>query len=200
MVTPMSASLPNDDATLIHAAQAGDIAALGVLVQRHHASVRACIAVRLANSHDAEDLTQEVLLTAFRRLGDFDPTRPFGPWLRGIAINLVRNHLRKFRAVPVGLSEELQSLLDSQLQSHFQEIAEDAALESLRHCLDKLDGPSRALLHARYGEGHHLSALAEQLGRKLSAVSMQLHRLRTLLLQCVLLLLLIFGIQPDPRN
>ena len=181
MLTPSR----DDEANLIQASQKGDIAAFGLLVRRHHASVRACIAVRLASYHDAEDLTQEVLLTAFRRLADFDPSRPFRPWLRGIALNLVNNHLRKFRAIPIGLNDELQQLLDHQLQTRFADAAENADLESLKLCLAKLDGPARSLLHSRYADGFSLSELAERLNRKLSAVSMQLHRLRTVLVDCV---------------
>lgn len=181
----MPAPSHDDDATLIQASQKGNIAAFGLLVRRHHASVRACIAVRLASYHDAEDLTQEVLLTAFRRLKDFDASRPFRPWLRGIALNLVNNHLRKFRAIPIGLNEELQQLLDLQLHSHFANADEDASMESLKLCLAKLDGPARSLLHSRYADGFSLSELAERLNRKLSAVSMQLHRLRSVLADCV---------------
>ena len=40
------------------------------------------------------------MLTAWRRLGDYDHTRPFGPWLRGIATRLVLRHRdRRFEDV-----------------------------------------------------------------------------------------------------
>lgn len=46
---------------------------------------------------DAEDIAQEVFVTAFRRLPSFDPTRPIRPWLFGIAYRVARGHLRKAR-------------------------------------------------------------------------------------------------------
>ena len=37
---------------------------------------------------DLEDLTHDVLITAYRRFDDFDTTRPIRPWLFGIALRL----------------------------------------------------------------------------------------------------------------
>src|SRR5262249_25446738 len=46
----------------------------------------------------ADDLVQETWLTAVRRIRAFDPDKAsFAAWLRGIAANLIRNHLRGLR-------------------------------------------------------------------------------------------------------
>jgi len=86
-----------DEIQQVRAAQQGDLNALAALVTRHQQAVRACLAARLDDPHEAEDLVQEVFVTAFRKLGEFDPERPLAPWLRSIAMNLLRNHWRKFR-------------------------------------------------------------------------------------------------------
>jgi len=117
----MSHDFSDDESRLIRAAQGHDLAAFATLVQKHHAGVRACLAVRMNNAHDVEDLAQDVFITAFRKLSQCDPTRPLGPWLRGIAMNLLANYRRKFRALPVGLNEELQALLDAQLEEFIPE-------------------------------------------------------------------------------
>ena len=175
----------NEEARLIRAAQKHDLAAFASLVQRHHAGVRACLAVRLDSPHDAEDLAQEVFVTAFRKIDSCDPERPIGPWLRGIAMNLLANYRRKFRAFPVGLGEELQTLLDSEIGAQFEDTGEGEMLEALRECLGSIDGPSRKLLYARYAEGISLEELAHKVQKKPSALSMQLHRLRVVLGDCI---------------
>ena len=177
---------PNDEPQLIRAAQKRDLGAFAILVQRHHADVRACLAVRLRNSHDAEDLAQEVFMTAFRRIGDCDPGRPIKPWFRGIAMKLLANFRRKNRPELVGSHEELQALLDAGLEAKFGNDDRDGpALEALVQCLERLENPARNLLRARYEEGESLEELSGRLGRKPSAVSMQLHRLRMVLGDCV---------------
>jgi len=176
---------PIPDSHLIRAAQRGDLEAFAELVRRHHASVRACLGVRLSNWHDADDLTQEALLVAFRKLSECDPERPLGAWLRGIALHLLANHRRKFRAEPIGANAELQALLDEQIEQGFGANREAEAFHALRECLAQLDGPSRDLVQRRYGEGASLNDLGKLLQRKTSAVSMQLHRLRLLLASCI---------------
>ena len=96
-----------DETPIIRAAQRGDIAAFTQLVERHHRSVRGCLAVRMNSAHDAEDLAQEVLLVAFKKLPGIDATLPLGPWLRGIAMHLLANYRRKVRAIPIGLNDDL---------------------------------------------------------------------------------------------
>lgn len=172
-----------DETLIVRAAQRGDVAAFARLVERHHGSVRACLAVRMNQSHEAEDLAQEAFIVAFRKLPTIDATLPLGPWLRGIALHLLMNHRRKFRALPMGLNEELQSLVDARLEVAGER--ESERMSALRECLETLDGPARRLVNERYAEGATLDELASRSRRKTSAVSMQLHRLRTLLADCI---------------
>lgn len=170
---------------LIEAAQRGSIEAFSELVRLHQQAIRTCLAVRLSNPHEAEDLAQDVFVTAFERLSEFDTKRPFGPWLRGIALNLLRNHLRKFRAEGIGGHEELGALLDQRVAEECSAERESSMQAALMDCLDEIDGPSRELLRQRYAEGISVRDLASRLRRGYSALTMQLHRLRTILATCV---------------
>jgi RNA polymerase sigma-70 factor (ECF subfamily) len=173
------------ESELIRAARNGSAEAFGALVERHQQAVRACLAVRLSDAHEADDLAQEVFLTAFTHLHEFDPERSLGPWLRGIAFNLLRNHWRKFRPRAIGGNEELTALLDQRVAVEYDAKRESALLEALRDCLEKIEGPSRELLRLRYGEENSVRELALRFRRGYSALTMQLHRLRELLTRCV---------------
>lgn len=175
----------SEETAWIRAAQEGDIDAFSNLVRSHHKGVQAFLVVRLPNLQDAEDLVQEVFVTAFRRLVDFDAERPLAPWLRTIALNLLRNYRRKFRAESVGGSDELQALLESQIESTHAPGNETEKLTALRDCLEQLDGPVKQLLLAHYGDGLTLRNLANRSGRGYSAVAMQIRRVRELLATCV---------------
>jgi RNA polymerase sigma-70 factor (ECF subfamily) len=167
------------------AAQAGDAEAFAKLVERHQHGVRACLAARMDDPHEAEDLAQEVFVTAFRKIGEFDSERPLAPWLRSISFNLLRNHWRKFRARAVGGNAELAALLDQRVAAECGPERESILLAALRDCLERLDGPARELVQRRYADEQSVRDLSAQLQRGYSALTMQLHRLRELLADCI---------------
>jgi RNA polymerase sigma-70 factor (ECF subfamily) len=173
-----------DEKRWVLAARQGDREAFSRLVARHHRGVRACLVARMHDVHEAEDLAQEVFVTAFRKFAEFDPRRPLGPWLRSMALNHLRNHWRKFRARPIGGNAELAAMLDEQIASTCGQ-REPLMHSALRECLEGMDGPARELLHRRYGEEESVRELADRMQRGYSAVTMQLHRLRELLAACV---------------
>ncbi len=166
----------------IESARRGDLAAFSRLVLSHQVAVRAFLRTRLRRKHEAEDLAQETFVTAWRRISDCDPERPFGPWLRGIAEKHLLNHLRKFRAEPIGGDEALQMMLDRESESS---VPESDLIAALGECIERVDSGSRELLIARYTEGRSMDELCERSGSKHSAVTMKLHRLRMALAACV---------------
>ena len=174
-----------DDKTLILAAQKGDLAAFSELVRRYQARVRAALAVRMRCPHEAEDLAQEAFVTAFRKLEAFDTARDFGPWVRSIALNLLKNYWRKHRAEPVGGSEELELLLNRRLELRGQEPDEPARLQALRVCLGKLSDEMKLLVRKHYHSGLSVAELTREAGVKHSVMTMRLHRLRDQLRRCI---------------
>ena len=174
-----------DDPTLIASARQGNLDAFSQLVLRHQAGVRACLAVRMDNPHDAEDLAQEVFVWAFKKLDQVDSSRPLGFWLRGIALNLLRNHVRKSRALPMATLEDLQTLVDTAVESTYQSGGEQERYTAMRECIASLDMGARRLVKARYEDDVDVAELCRRLKKKHSAVTMQLHRIRQQLRTCV---------------
>jgi RNA polymerase sigma-70 factor (ECF subfamily) len=177
---------PDREPALVTASRAGDRAAFGQLVILHQRSVRVCVALRMNNSHEAEDLAQEAFVIAWKRLRDFDPEARFGPWVRGIAINLVRNHWRKHRAQPVGGSAELETLIAARQDGdRGTEDSHQGTLAALGACLGQLDSANRDLVRLRYEEAVSIEALSARLQAQPSTLTMRLHRLRALLRSCI---------------
>lgn len=75
------------------------------------------------------------------------------------------------------------------LMSHAEEEGDvflgHEAVDALRECLEKIEGPSRDLLNARYAVGKTVREIAKETGRGYSALTMQLHRLRSSLAGCI---------------
>ena len=83
-----------DDQRLVRQAQAGDRDAFALLVRQYQSGLRGLVALSIPNRDDVHDLVQEAFVDAWRGLDGFDPTCPFGPWLRTICRNRVRKFLR----------------------------------------------------------------------------------------------------------
>ena len=177
--------MAENEETLIKKAREGDLEAFSALVQAHQGAIRAYLIVRLGDKHEADDLAQDVFVTAHERLDTLNEGQPFGAWLRRIALNHYRNHRRKFRAMPVGGNADLQILVDQTVEQQAGTLEEPETLGALRDCLARLDGPARSLLHERYVVGHTVREISKAMDRGYSALTMQLHRLRQILADCI---------------
>lgn len=85
--------MADEDPDLDRARQ-GDRDAFGRLVQRHQRRVYAAALHILGNHSDADDVTQETFVRAYRGLASFDGRADFFTWLYRITINTALNSLR----------------------------------------------------------------------------------------------------------
>lgn len=93
-------TIPDDDRSLVSAAQGGDRAALEQLLRRHYDRVHA-ICRRLTGSNaDAEDAAQEAMIAVVRGLPRFDGRSAFGTWVYRIATNATLDELRRRKRRP----------------------------------------------------------------------------------------------------
>src|ERR1700739_4551022 len=78
---------PAEEAALIARAQTGDMEAFCELAATHQRSLYLLALKYSGNHHDAEDLTQEVMLNAFRAIHQFRGMSSFRTWLARIMGN-----------------------------------------------------------------------------------------------------------------
>lgn len=90
--------VPAEDADIVNALQRGETRrALALCVERHGASIgRLCMAM-LGSQGDADDATQETLLSAHQGFGEYRGTGSVRAWLLGIARNKCLQQLEKGR-------------------------------------------------------------------------------------------------------
>jgi RNA polymerase sigma-70 factor (ECF subfamily) len=79
---------------LVARARAGSADAFGRLVHMHQQGLRAFL--RRLGAQDADDIAQETFVFAWENIARFDSTRPFRPWLFGIAWRKFREGKRSF--------------------------------------------------------------------------------------------------------
>ena len=73
------------DLDLVRLAQAGDAGAFGELVERNRRAVYRAAYAALGSAADADDVTQDAFVTAYRKLGAFRGDSSFRTWMLTIA-------------------------------------------------------------------------------------------------------------------
>ena len=92
-----SAEIPGSaaEASVVALACAGDQSAFEELVRRHQSSIRNLLRSLCRNTALADDLAQETFLQAWKHLKSLRVPAAFAGWLRRLAINSWRQHLRR---------------------------------------------------------------------------------------------------------
>ena len=83
------------DFELCRLATDGNLAAFEIIYQRYHRRTYA-LCLRMTNSQtEAEDLTQEVFIQLFRKVGSFRGDSAFSTWLHRLTVNQVLMYFRR---------------------------------------------------------------------------------------------------------
>jgi RNA polymerase sigma-70 factor (ECF subfamily) len=154
---------------LRRAVLAGEEFAWRTLYGESFAALYAYVLWRCGGRRDrAEEVTQETWLTAVRRLRSFDPSAGcFASWLRGIAVNLLRNHYRREK-------RPMQPLQHEPLAE--EEPCEQA--ERIAAALGALPEHYEAVLRMKYLDGQSVADIAAERGDSPKAVESLLTRAR----------------------
>jgi RNA polymerase sigma-70 factor len=158
-----------------------------ILVRENEAMLMTYLRAVVGNQAAVEDLFQETMLTAWKKLSEFDRTRPFGPWLRGIAARLVMAHYRNTKHNFILGGEDMLEYVSRQIQRISEQSGDtwEEKTEALLHCIEALPDRYRKPIRLRYFEGEPAHRIAEVYKISLEAVKKRLQRARALLLDCL---------------
>ena len=95
MVAEIEGEVQLSDLELAQKSAAGDTEAFGELYRRHFRRVYALCLRMTGNPTQAEDLTQEVFIQVFNKIGSFRGDSAFTTWIHRITVNQVLMHFRK---------------------------------------------------------------------------------------------------------
>lgn len=159
-----------------------------ILVREQAGMLTAYLRALIRDPGLVDDLFQETLVIAWRRLDQYDKTRPFGPWLRGIAGRLVLAARRRLAKQCLFCNDEVLEHLEARTEALADRSGDtfDQKLECLRACLAELPEHYRDAIQGRYAE-HDVPSetLAERLAVPLETLKKRLQRGRVKLLECV---------------
>jgi RNA polymerase sigma-70 factor (ECF subfamily) len=152
-----------DEAGLIARVLGGERAAFRPLVEAYEPAVFGlCRQLLDGNAAEAEDLSQETFLRAFRRLGELKDRTRFGPWLYQIARSLCRDKVRSLLAE--------RRALERRLDLQRWRAAGEPADPDVSSVLASLPAAERHVLELRYFKGLSYREMAEVMDLSLARV------------------------------
>jgi RNA polymerase sigma-70 factor (ECF subfamily) len=165
-----------DEGEIIDRVLGGDREAFAVLVDAYKGPVFG-LAFRMTGSvQDADDLTQESFLRAFQFLRRFRAGQRFFPWLYTVSLNVIRNHLRKVKA----LSDEAVGEGTPEAEDPRDDPADETAARERRRRLQRyllrLPLPVREAMVFRFYEGLSFEDVAAVTGDTVSGAKMKVYR------------------------
>lgn len=168
----MNTNLPHDP-ELVRRAQNGEAAAFGRLVELYAEPLWRCARALCGEDHEAEDLTQETLVEAWRSLRRFDGRGRFLTWLYGILRHRFLKARRKWRRGIQADEETVERPSREAEPPAAAAQAEEARL--VQAALAALPDEHRAVLELRFFAGASLDEIATLLGCPLGTVKSRLH-------------------------
>lgn len=157
-------------------ATAGDEIAWREIVGAYARRVYALARSRRLSEHQAEDVTQSVFVTVAKQIGSGDYTERgrFEAWLFRVAMNRVRDEIRKQRrrAGEMG-SPGLEGRAETTAQAP---LSSDAELDGLRAAMERLGDADREVVELRHHAGMGFKEIAALLGQPLGTVLARHHR------------------------
>jgi RNA polymerase sigma-70 factor (ECF subfamily) len=131
---------------------------------------------------EAEEIFQQTCLTVWERWEQFDQQQDFACWASGIAMNHLRNHVRKKQSHQVLFDDDMLEQLVV-VQTEHQSLLDDMQ-SALTECLEKLSVEDRRLLQQSYIDEVSIKSLAESEGRTPNSLYKVLRRIRRVLYDC----------------
>ena len=137
----------------------------------------------LPNRSDAEDVSSSTTLILWKKWDSFDQGGSFIAWARGIALNEVRNFLRKHSRRDEFLSEPILDQLAATAAE--SDIWLDQRKQALADCIARLLPEQQRLIELRYMASATNRTTAEQVGQTTEATYKKVSRIRHLLFDCI---------------
>jgi RNA polymerase sigma-70 factor (ECF subfamily) len=159
---------PVTDYGLTQRAAQGDMDAFEQLYQRHNRRVYSLCLRMTGNVSEAEDLSQEVFIQLFRKIGSFRGESAFTTWLHRLTVNQVLMHFRK-RGV------KMEQTTEDGETPNAMPVVDRIALDK---AIVQLPPGYRTVFTLHDIEGHEHEEIARMLGCSVGTSKSQLHKAR----------------------
>jgi len=166
------------DLQLTKVAANGDMAAFEEIYRRHHRRVYSICLRMLQNASEAEDLTQDVFIQLYRKIGSFRGDSAFTTWLHRMTVNQVLMHFRKRTVKYEKVTDEGETpdqVVTGSVNPQRMQIVDKIALEN---AITQLPDGYKNVFVLHDVEGFEHEEVARILGCSVGTSKSQLHKAR----------------------
>ena len=177
--------MADDERRLLERLWRRDEAAFNELVRRHQGPVFRLLERMLGNAAEAEDVAQDVFVSAFKAIDGFRGDSALGTWLYRIAANHGKNRLKYLaRRGKTGLREldeqvgAVSAAADARPITPVEQVESQEAQGHLQQAFASLDEEQRLLLSLRDMENMSYEEIRQVTELPIGTVKSKLHRAR----------------------
>jgi len=155
------------------------------IIRRYQHDVLQIVGTLLPDRSQAEELVQDVFVKAYFALPRFQRGSDFGPWIRTIARNTVREELRKQWRYDRRLRTYHEMLTARLADDRRAATDESILMDGLEKCLNRLPKREATAVRMRYREDRTFEEIAVVLGNSIGTIRNLLCRARSRLRECL---------------
>lgn len=163
----------NKEKELIKQTLAGSVEAYSTLYEMTVQDVYRTVRFLVTNVADTDDIVQEIYISVYRSLKQYDLTRPFRPWLMAIAIRQIQEYRRK-RWRHFRLLQQAETIHDVQ-HDFAHELTDKMSHQALIHAVNKLPFKLKQVVILHYLNQYAQDEVAKILNIPLGTVKSRIH-------------------------
>jgi len=147
----------------------GDRQAFALLVEEYKSPIYNLAYRMTGDMQDAADVTQDIFIRAYTYLWRYNPQKKFFTWLYTIALNTIKNYIKK--------NKQYKNMRSSYVDEHkFSKSKNSFETQDINIYLSVLDVETRALIIMKYLQELSFEEISKITGKSVSAVKMRIYR------------------------
>lgn len=179
------------DETLVGMVLKGELQAFEELVNRYKQSVFSITFRMISNQQEAEDIAQDVFITVYQKLYQFDRSKKFSPWIHRIAVNTcINEQRRKKKIISLAFDESyMDDNYDAKPRIYGNPeliIEREEFKKEVNAALDELNDGYKMVLVLRYQMELSTQEIAEIMGISRENTDVKIHRARKALRKIII--------------
>ncbi len=164
---------------LINRIRSGEPGAFSGLLRQHQHTVYSLIVQMVSSREDAEELTQDVFVKAYQKIGSFRGESAIATWLYRIAYNTAISAVRKKKPMFTVLDEKtMYDVPDEVVDEVLNRDHDENMLQSIQQAIAQLHPDEKALISLYYTQGRTLKEVASIMNLSGGNAKIKLFRIR----------------------